>query len=439
AKWVEDRTKLSSTNSRAVTFCFHPGTMGVPETTLTVDVAPQAVTKDDWIQASSTSKSRVPVDPDATTPQYPNGSIYSNDGADVYFVVASADDDHLETLVVGGIDRIKDIAELQGSTISLPRSLEQIWKFTHEDASATILITPNFLMTDARAATERWIPAADTVLRNWLVPNVSAALITLNDDQETTYIETRMVPSGGQNEKELLLSTQNQIREIPMAAERFLIDSQPDPAWRPLAVRLPRMWQFVQDHTRFGAADRQAITNTYVPKQAMAQVLLGSVLALSSSATSTSDSLSESSNGSRPQAVSLNALLEMPMSVAFDQESLESAISMITEEFNSDRDKPNRLPDIVIEGNDLRASGITQNQQIRDFRRTDSKLRDVLTDVMLAANPDRTATGPNDAKQMLVWVIDTDSNRLLVTTREAILNRRADPDQLNLPPEFKLP
>ena len=46
--------------------------------------------------------------------------------------------------------------------------------------------------------------------------------------------------------------------------------------------------------------------------------------------------------------------------------------------------------------------GITQNQQIRDFAKTDIPLRKVLTDLLVGANPDKTATGPTDPEAGLV-------------------------------------
>ena len=87
-------------------------------------------------------------------------------------------------------------------------------------------------------------------------------------------------------------------------------------------------------------------------------------------------------------------------------------------------------------GGDLEKKGITQNQQIRNFDKTDQTLRSVLTDLVLGANPDKTATGPKDPKQSLVWVVHPQGKpagecEILVTTRDAAAG------QYTLPVEFQ--
>ncbi|MEP1642674.1 hypothetical protein, partial [Rhodopirellula bahusiensis] len=64
------------------------------------------------------------------------------------------------------------------------------------------------------------------------------------------------------------------------------------------------------------------------------------------------------------------------------------------------------------------------------FAKSDVPLRTVLTDLVLGANPDRTATGPDDPKQALVWVVKPDKSAILITTR------LASDGQYELPSEF---
>ena len=89
-------------------------------------------------------------------------------------------------------------------------------------------------------------------------------------------------------------------------------------------------------------------------------------------------------------------------------------------------------------GSDLKQMGITQNQQIRDFTRTDMPLRAVLTDLVRGANTDKTATGADDPKQALVWALDMEAEvpggiEILVTTRPA-----AEQNKYRLPVEFEI-
>ncbi len=117
-------------------------------------------------------------------------------------------------------------------------------------------------------------------------------------------------------------------------------------------------------------------------------------------------------------------MLNRNMSVDFDQESLEFGINVIVDQFEVDLPDGSTMPRVRIVGGDLEKAGITQNQQIRDFSKQDLPLRTVLTDLLLGANPDKTATGPQDPKQALVWVVATNDSvpggvEILVTTRAA--------------------
>src|SRR5690606_2889768 len=119
--------------------------------------------------------------------------------------------------------------------------------------------------------------------------------------------------------------------------------------------------------------------------------------------------------------MSIEQLLDTKLSISFEQESLEFAVAMIGEEFAGSLSEGAAGPKITILGGDLEKSGITQNQQVRDFQMRDVPLRDVLTRLVVGANPDKTASSPTDEKQSLVWVVDPDSSpqspALLITTR----------------------
>ena len=125
------------------------------------------------------------------------------------------------------------------------------------------------------------------------------------------------------------------------------------------------------------------------------------------------------------------------MSISFLQFSLQFAVDAVVDEFSQTLPDGSTMPKVRIIGGDLEKNGITQNQQIRGFEREDKPLRSVLTDLVLGANPDKTATGPKDVKQSLVWVVHPvgkppEETEILVTTRDAAAG------QYVLPAEFQL-
>ncbi len=77
-------------------------------------------------------------------------------------------------------------------------------------------------------------------------------------------------------------------------------------------------------------------------------------------------------------------------------------------------------------GADLQLEGITRNQQLSlDLR--DRPGSEILVEILRGANPDRTAAGPADPRQKLVYVIEPPAGdapgRIIVTTRSAAEKR----------------
>ncbi|MEM8911602.1 MAG: serine/threonine protein kinase, partial [Planctomycetota bacterium] len=161
---------------------------------------------------------------------------------------------------------------------------------------------------------------------------------------------------------------------------------------------------------------------------AVGQISLATLLASNTTATSMAGPGATASS-----TLSMDEMLSRPMTIQFDQDSLQFAVQAIADQFNDDLPAGNRLPPVTIVGADLQKMGITQNQQIRGFDQQDVPLRRVLTEIVLAANPDRTASGPDDPKQALIWVVagqGSDDVEIRITTREAAK------DVYELPAEF---
>jgi hypothetical protein len=131
-------------------------------------------------------------------------------------------------------------------------------------------------------------------------------------------------------------------------------------------------------------------------------------------------------------------MLNREMTVSFDQESLEFALEAIVGAFKDSLPPGSTMPPTRIIGGDLELAGITQNQQVIDFSKADVPLRRVLTDLVVGANPDKSAAGPADPKQALIWVVAGDpaspgQPAILITTRQA-----AETKKYPLPNEFKV-
>ena len=80
--------------------------------------------------------------------------------------------------------------------------------------------------------------------------------------------------------------------------------------------------------------------------------------------------------------------------------------------------------DIRLLGSDLGEEGITQNQRLGDLSFAKTPLAEILTQIMVQANPDKNISGPQDPNCKLVWVVGPDPDapeieKILITTRKA--------------------
>jgi hypothetical protein len=172
------------------------------------------------------------------------------------------------------------------------------------------------------------------------------------------------------------------------------------------------------------------IANCWLPGPALHNLAAGMELAVASHSFP-----ADTIEPAGPQT--LNELLALPRSLTVTNspdlrlllEGLESQVA------NDHPEMPFQFG-IVISGEDLREEGITQNQRPGDLDLRDRPLADILTEIMVRANPDKDAAGPNDPRCKLVWAIANDPESgdgpvVLVTTRKAAADRG-----LELPPAF---
>jgi serine/threonine protein kinase len=421
---IAERAAVPVDSIQMCGLALHPGKEGWPEVSLAIQLKDPVSAKDlveKWEVAASRTAGGV--------------TIYAGDSreSDAYYFQGKGEDP-VSRFAIGSVAKISEVAEMEGAGILLPRNSQALWNATSEDADIVLLFaSPNFLFADGRELLSSSLPGLVDPLKSALQPDVSALLVTVDFGDEQMFVEARMTPSGGTSAAAIVRMLQEKIGSWPNWADDFIVNSVPDASWRLLANRLRPMVNFVAERVRFGVSDEMAIANAYLPAQAVPQVVLATVLALN-----TPEGVSVAAGPVKAAKVlSLEELLNRKMSVTFEQESLEFAIDNIVTAFERDLPNGSTLPKIRIIGGDLQLMGITQNQQVRDFKQSSVPLRQVLTELLRRANPDKTATGPNDEKQALIWVVADDAAKpgtkeILVTTRSSAEGK------YDVPPEFKI-
>lgn len=357
--------------------------------------------------------------PDAQAQQHGEQNYYVADDR-AYYLVKPA---HKSSIVVACPTRlVEELIDAEDEPPMLPRDLESLHATSDAARMATIIASPHFF--DAAGSdilTGDAAPLRDALAA--LVDDRAAAIAISAHWNENFFIEIRAAPALNVPPRSLAATLEQRVYELPDAIDDLIL-AQAWPAYgRKMLARFPGMLRQLADNTRRGDADKQALLRAYLPAVAGHNLLMGAELLL------TQRNMGDANNAesAAPQELTLNERLERPVTLSFTKDTLQRALELLAEEIEAE---------IKIEGNELRVDGITQNQTLAiDLH--DRPAREILTEILRRANPDRTAENAADPRQKLVYVVeegDGGQSRMIVTTRAAALRRG-----LALPAEFADP
>ena len=327
-----------------------------------------------------------------------------------------------ERYAVGDPLRVRAAMRRQATPAELSPPMRTAHAAIGSGADVTVIFEPNLLFDEARVLVAKAIPVAPAV-RGFIVSNFAAVGVQATQDADATYVETRLVAGATTSPPSLLRTIRTELPSVPPIIREITERVADDPAYNRLVERFPSMVEFTISLARFDIADRVVTGNVYLPGPAPTQ-LTGATLLVANAPRRVIGAAAATE-------LTLDEILAKPISVSFPQESLKASVEAVVAEVTRVLPPAAAAPTIEIIGGDLQKEGITQNQQIRNFERTDTPLSDVLTALMIAANIDKTVTRADDPGQRLVWVRDPGAtDKILITTRSAA------EDQYELPPAF---
>ena len=358
------------------------------------------------------------VGPNSSEPTSPSGAVDDRAPSQSDYRLVVLPDRDPRCAIYATNDDIAEIQSRNGGTPMLRKEISQLIAHSDDQMHAVMVIAPNFLMADGRKLFRGpWsglLPVLDYIFED----NVAAALGGVHFGEQF-YAEMRLFSSSRVRPSKALIDFRERVQAIPTRIEEHLGRIRLD-HWQGLALKFPAIVRLAQQHTRVGREGNQTIANLYAPRPAAHHLFLATELAISSPRKTESTSGSDATT-KRPTPNSLDELLAARISYYVPQQSLEFAIRDLVAII---RDSFPGLPfdlDVRIVGEDLQKDGITRNQQISDFRADDQQISQILTSLMVRANPVTTVTSPAENDQKLVWVIDSSagSTTILVTTRAA--------------------
>ena len=277
------------------------------------------------------------------------------------------------------------------------------------------------------AARRSWI----NELRFSLPEPVRGLLLSLHFDNGD-YIEVRVDHTKDLNAAETVMEMRSRTRSKLEKVSEELDQRQAMPYWEPVRARFGGMLRELLGQLRWDSEFDGVVGNAWLPPSAFHNLFAATELAMTF--TPTMPDVAGMEKPKMPQT--LEELLETRRDLTIaNPPDLNVLLKNIREEVS---DQYLEMPfkfNIQIAGTDLQKEGITQNQRPGALRISDKSLSDILTQVMVSANPNRDISGPSDPNCKLVWVIDKDPDSgesfVLVTTRAA-----ATANEMKLPDAF---
>ena len=351
------------------------------------------------------------------------GQGYLVSGGRAYYLPEVADD---KLLVVAPTDAISEIIELAGSPPPLRRDVERLLAHTDADRHVTLLVAPSFLFGEGRSMFSGPMARLRGPLFWFLGDELSAAAVSLHWD-DNFFAELIATPTLDTPPQRAAMILARRAEQIPDRLEDYVVGLNAHLFGRRVIARFPGMVRKLATYLRSGFESDHATLRVYLPAVAGHNLLMGAELALMELPGTGRTAAEARSPADDPggTAAFVEERLKRVTSLAFTRDTLEAALEQLSQDIGVE---------IVIVGTDLQADGITKNQSFGiDIR--DKPAGEILVEILRLANPDKTATGPSDPRQKLVYVIASaaagERERILVTTRAAAAERGDE-----LPPVF---
>jgi hypothetical protein len=323
--------------------------------------------------------------------------------------------DSISIFTVTQLDRAIELAESGNSTLPLRLQMETLRQSTTKSNDVTFLFAPSFLIGDGRQLIQQFAPNYRNVLNQLLQPTIQAGLVTLALEPDF-FGELRMVSSNRAEAKDISQSIESVFDALLPTAETQLVAQPAAPFFRAIELRLAAYLRQLRQNQRFGIEDGQAISNVYLPQSAADDLPVAAWMM----ARNWGGLATDPSGVANRAELSAEELLDNPITISFEQQSLETALESIVVERNASLPTGTQPLTFEIDGTAFEASGITRNKEIAAMDYTREPFRNVLTELAKRANP-TVVDDPTSDEQAVVWQLDTEGvSQIRLTTKKAL-------------------
>ena len=358
--------------------------------------------------------------------------IYKTDEGLGFFLVDAADETELADVtetadvadepvrfLVGPAELVKSVVDV-GRGFPVAGAMQRLQEFSDRDRHLNLLYLRPSLFNDRG---QNWMGGNllefNRQLSELLPDEVKGGLVSLHIDGGNYFevvfdcsvdIKADSLKEEIQDGIELRLQSLFELnRRIPA-----------DEHWEAVQSRYEKMIVESLARVRWGVEDRELIGNAWLPPMAGHNLIAASelVAAFRLAAIDPDIQLADV-----PQDLAELLQQKRDLDIA-NPPDLNVLMSELQVEVNSDYSALPFKWRIVLVGADLEKDGITKNQRPGPLKLDQKTFAEILTSIVVSANPDKNISGPEDPACKLVWVIAADPDfpdqkAVLITTRGA--------------------
>jgi eukaryotic-like serine/threonine-protein kinase len=326
-------------------------------------------------------------------------------------------------LVIAPAAELRELVKSGGEATALRREMEILVQSSDDQRQFTLLIAPNFPLTDGKGLFVDEGVKLIQPLRTFLelqdsdgkveLPKAAMLSCHLGDN---LFIELRLYDSSGKPAKDAAREFQGRINHLPRQVSGYVRDLALSNYSKPVLWDYKDQLDVLCRFTRLGVEGKQVVLRAYLPAIAAHNLLMGGHLALLENPGSGSPVATVASAPQAGASQSVAEKLKKKTNLSFPRNTLEQSVKLLGDDIGVE---------IIILGNDLREEGITKNQSF-GLDEKEQPADEILRKIMMKANPDG----------KLVYVIKPKEGGgedvLYITTRGAA-KKRGD----KLPPELE--
>ena len=330
----------------------------------------------------------------------------------------------VSVFVVGPADLVSQAQQNTDKLPTMQPDLRRIVQTVDTDRHLNLI----FLSTNlSNPSSQAWMQGAWQPLWQPLQPvlmgGIQAGCLSVHVDEDL-FVEFVAKGQISQSPAQLAGYLEGALPTWQSQIERGVASLPSNPYWEQVRLRYVTWVREGFLLSRVGVESNLAKINAWLPGPAAHNLVAGTELALSTIAGPVTESKVVDTEGPLPQ--NMAELLQQNVDFSVSSNDM---INVMGDLQISISDRFKSLPfdfEIRLMGGDLREEGITQNQRISNFEMNDQPLADVLTGLVVAANPDKASESPADERQKLLWVAvpdpdDETKTVILITTRKAAL------------------